>query len=123
MAKFILSKSKVLEQYNILTELCDEVIYSFKTNPEVGKILESETNCKLAIHTTESLEEIKDKKRVWFFAQGWNENEINKIIDKVHGFVVDNEADLIVLLDFLKNKNFKINLALRMRLKENTIHT
>ncbi|MBI2106672.1 decarboxylase [Candidatus Woesearchaeota archaeon] len=123
MAKFILSKSKVLEQYNILTELCDEVIYSFKTNQEVGKILENETNCKLAVHTTESLEEIKEKNRVWFFAQAWNENEINSLIDKVHGFVVDNEADLIVLLDFLKNKNFKINLALRMRLKENTIHT
>ena len=123
MAKFILSKSKALQQYNLIKELCDEVVYSFKTNPEVGKVLEESTNCKLAIHTTESLEEIKNKKRVWFFAQAWNENEINNLINEVHGFVIDNEADLIVLLNYLKNKNSKINLALRMRLKENTIHT
>lgn len=123
MAKFILSKSKALQQYNILKELCDEVVYSFKTNPEVGNILEESTNCKLAIHTTEGLENIKDKKRVWFFVQAWNENEIDNLIKKVHGFVIDNEADLIVLLNYLKNKNNKINLALRMRLKENTIHT
>ncbi len=123
MAKFILNKSKALEQYNLLRELCDEVIYSFKTNPEVGKILEEETKCKLAVHTTESLENIKDKKRVWFFAQAWNEKEIEFLTDKIHGFVIDNEADLIILLNYLKNKDIKINLALRMRLKENTIHT
>lgn len=123
MAKFILSKSKALEQYKILKELCDEVIYSFKTNPEVGKILEESTDCKLAVHTTESLEKIKDKERVWFFAQAWNEKEISNLINKAYGFVIDNEADLMILLDYLKNKDVKINLALRMRLKENTIHT
>ena len=123
MAKFILSKSKALEQYNLLKELCDEVVYSFKTNPEVGRILEESTDCKLAIHTTESLEEIRNKKRVWFFAQAWNEKEIESLISEVYGFVIDNEADLMVLLNYLKNKNIKLNLALRMRLKENTVHT
>ena len=123
MAKFILSKSKALEQYNLLKELCDEVVYSFKTNPEVGRILEESTDCKLAIHTTESLEEIRNKKRVWFFAQAWNEKEIESLIRDVYGFVIDNEADLMVLLNYLKNKNIKLNLALRMRLKENTVHT
>jgi len=123
MAKFILSKSKALEQYNLLKELCDEVVYSFKTNPEVGRILEESTNCKLAIHTTDSLEGVRNKKRVWFFAQAWNEKEIESLISEVYGFVIDNEADLMVLLNYLKNKNIKLNLALRMRLKENTVHT
>ncbi|MBI4158672.1 decarboxylase [Candidatus Woesearchaeota archaeon] len=121
MARFILSRKIAINQYGKLKEICDEVVYSFKTNPEVGKFLESETDCKLAIHTTESLEEIKDKKRVWFFVQAWNEEEIEFLIEKVFGFVIDNEADLLVLLDSLKDR--KVNLALRMKLKEHTIHT
>lgn len=123
MAKFILSESKAIEQYNILKELCDEVIYSFKTNNEIGKILEKKTNCKFAIHSKENLSNIKDKKRVWFFAQAWNYEEINSLVKKVYGFVVDNETDLKTLLEYLNKNNAKINLALRMRLRENTIYT
>src|SRR3989344_2156243 len=121
MAKFILNKKTAISQYNKLKELSDEIVYSFKTNPEVGKVLEENTNCKFAIHTIESLNKIKDKKRVWFFLQAINEEEIKFLIDKVFGFVIDNEADLLVLLNCLKDK--KINLALRMKLKEHTIHT
>ncbi len=121
MARFILNKKTAINQHNKLREICDEIVYSFKTNPEVGKILEENTNCKFAIHTIEDLDKIKDKKRVWFFSQAWNEEEVEFLIDKVFGFVIDNEADLLVLLDSLKNK--KINLALRMKLKEHTIHT
>ena len=107
MAKFILNKKTAISQYNKLKELSDEIVYSFKTNPEVGKVLEENTNCKFAIHTIESLNKIKDKKRVWFFLQAINEEEIKFLIDKVFGFVIDNEADLLVLLNCLKDK--KIN--------------
>ena len=121
MAKFILNKKTTISQYNKLKEISDDIVYSFKTNPEVGKVLEENTNCKFAIHTLESLDKIKDKKRVWFFLQAINEEEIEFLINKVYGFVIDNEADLLVLLNCLKDK--KINLALRMKLKEHTIHT
>ena len=40
--KFILSKSKVLEQYNKVKEIGDVVSYSSKTNQMVTKILEEE---------------------------------------------------------------------------------
>ena len=123
MAKFILNKTKAVNQYNKLKEICDEIIYSLKTNPEIGKVLEKETDCKFAIHTLESLDEIKDKKRVWFFAQAWNKEEIDSLINKIFGFVIDNETDLLLLLDYLEKHNVKINLALRMKLKEHTIHT
>jgi len=123
MAKFILNKTKAVNQYNKLKEICDEIIYSLKTNPEIGKVLEKETDCKFAIHTLESLDEIKDKKRVWFFAQAWNKEEIDSLINKIFGFVIDNETDLLLLLDYLEKHNVKTNLALRMKLKEHTIHT
>jgi len=76
MARFILNKPKAIKQYNRIKEICDEVVYSFKTNPEAGKVLEEKTDCKFAIHTFESLEKLKDKKRVWFFAQAWNKEEV-----------------------------------------------
>jgi len=123
MARFILNKPKAIKQYNRIKEICDEVVYSFKTNPEAGKVLEEETDCKFAIHTFESLEKLKDKKRVWFFAQAWNKEEVAFFVNKVYGFVIDNETDLLLLLDYLEKHNVKINLALRMRLKEHTIHT
>ncbi len=123
MAKFILNKKKVIEQYKVLKEVCDEIVYSLKTNNGVGEVLENETNCKFAVHTKKELLKIKDKKRAWFFAQAWNHEEINSLINEVYGFVIDNETDLKTLLEYLSENNVKINLALRMRLRENTIHT
>jgi ornithine decarboxylase len=118
MAKFILSKKKVLEQYNLIDELCDEVVYSFKTNLEVGKILEENTDCCFAVHSIESLAKIKNREKVWFFLQG----NIGENLG-VNRFVVDNESDLIKLLDHIENEDIKIDLALRLKLRENTIHT
>ncbi len=123
MAKFILHKSKIFEQYNLIKEKADLVSYSFKTNQEIGKILEG-TDCFFSIHTIESLEKIKDKKRVWFFAQAWDNKEIEKLLSLgVESFVIDNLKDLELLLRTIKEKDIKINLLLRMRLKEHTIHT
>ena len=41
----------------------------------------------------------------------------------VHNFVIDNEHDLNIFLDFIKDKKDKFNVLLRFRLRENTIHT
>jgi ornithine decarboxylase len=111
MAKFVLSKTKVMEQLEIMKSLADEVSYSFKSNPEVGKILQDK--CFLSIHSENNLKLVSSK-NVWFFLQG------NKEIPKeVNNFVVDNINDLKLLL----KEDRKINLLLRLRLREHTIHT
>ncbi|MFA5382817.1 MAG: decarboxylase [Candidatus Micrarchaeia archaeon] len=122
-AHFILHKSKVFEQYNLIKEYADLVSYSFKTNQEVGKILE-ETDCFFSVHSFESLEKIKNKKRVWFFPQAWDTQEIEKLNSiGVTSFVIDNKKDLEILIEYLEKNNIKINLLLRMRLKEHSIQT
>ncbi len=110
MAKFILSKSKVMEQLNIMKELADEVSYSYKSNPDIGNILQD--HCYLSIHSENNLKQVKTNK-VWFFLQGNNPPK------EVNNFVVDNENDLNNLLKTKK----PINLLLRLRLREHTIHT
>jgi ornithine decarboxylase len=111
-AKFILSEKKALEQLEIMKSLSDEVSYSVKTNLEVAKILENK--CFMSVHSLQNLKLLKNKEKVWFFLQG------NKEVPKgVTNFVVDNENDLKLLL----NENRKINLLLRMKLREHTIHT
>jgi len=123
-ARFILSNSKLIEQYNTIKNLADFVSYSLKTNPVVGKVLESSTACFFSIHTLEDIENIKDNKRIWFFAQAITKENLDFLLKKeVNSFVIDNENDLKVLLDYIKDKKFHINLLLRMKLKENTIHT
>lgn len=123
-ARFILSKSKVIEQYNKIKKIADFVSYSVKTNPVVAEVLEENTDSFFAIHFISSLNHVKDKKRVWFFAQACNNKELDILFEKnVENFVVDNENDLRILLDYIKENSKKINLLLRMRLKENTIRT
>jgi len=121
-AKFILSKKILIKNYNTLKELCDQASYSAKTNYEVAKILEESTDSNFSIHGIESLDLIKDKSKVWFLAQAWDEEEINILFEKgVKSFIVDNEKDLGILLDCINDR--KINLLLRLKLKEHTIHT
>ena len=125
--RFILSKSKTIEQYNKLKSIADEVSYSVKTNIEIAKILEESTDSKFSVHFLNLSDNIKDKSRVTFLAQGWSEAFIHKLIDLgVKSFVVDNEEDLNTLLSFLNHVNnpeLKIDLLLRMRFKELSIHT
>src|SRR3989344_926896 len=78
-AKFVLSKKKVLEQYKIIKDLSDIVSFSAKTNYEVAQLLEESTDCMFSMHTGESINQIKDKNRIWFFGQGWNLEELKKI--------------------------------------------
>lgn len=131
-ARFILSKKKVLEKYNEIRNLSDFVSYSYKTNIDVGKVLEEESDCYFSVHTIEDFKTLKNGNRVWFFSQAWDKRELKILFEKkVNKFVVDNEADLNVLLSYLeyiekskKGKDRKkIWLLLRMKLKENTIHT
>jgi ornithine decarboxylase len=123
-AKFILSKRKVQEQYDIVKNLTDVVSYSFKTNNDVGKVLHDETDSFFTIHSTQNIDKIKDKDRVWFYAQAWNLEEIGVLISKgVHKFIIDNESDLHRFLGYIKEYKTKVSLLLRMKLKENTVYT
>src|SRR3989344_3934199 len=80
-AKFILSKKKLMDQYNIIKNLCDIVSYSAKTNYEVAQVLEDLTDCMFSMHTGESLSKVKDKNRIWFFAQAWNFLELKELFE------------------------------------------
>ncbi|MAG38577.1 decarboxylase [Candidatus Woesearchaeota archaeon] len=122
--KFLLSKTKVLEQYNKVKQLASFISYSSKTNQEVTKILDDETNCFFSVHLINELKHLKDNSRVIFLAQGWTNNSIKKLIKQgIKYFIVDNEPDLETLMNYLeKNKN-QINLFLRLKLKEHTLKT
>jgi len=124
MVKFILSKSKVLEQFNKVKEFSNLISYSSKTNSIITRILEDETKCFFSIHLENELKNVKDKKRVIFLAQAWNQDRIKNLINLgIRFFIVDNESDLNELLKFLENNNVEIDLLLRIKYKENTIRT
>jgi ornithine decarboxylase len=123
-ARFVLSKSKLLEQYNIVKNISDGVSYSIKTNPFVGKILEENTDSLFSIHFINSLNTIKDKKRIWFIGQCLDKSILDTVFEKgVRSFIVDNETDLNSVLDYIDKNKYKINLLLRMRMKEYTVKT
>ena len=124
MPKFILDKKVVLEKYKEIDEICDLVSYSSKTNSLVTNILEENESCMFSVHLVNELKNIKDLSRVIFLAQGWNEEEIKDLISKgIDHFAVDNEGDLDILLKFLENYEGKINLLLRLKLKEHSLRT
>jgi len=113
-----------LNQYKILKDLGLEISYSLKTFPEIGWILEENTDSFFTIHMMETLSFVKDMKRVWFVAQAWNLEKIDELISKgVEKFIVDNEADLKTLLKYLEKNDKKIDLLLRMKMREHTIYT
>ncbi|MBS1266406.1 MAG: Diaminopimelate decarboxylase [Candidatus Woesearchaeota archaeon] len=123
-AKFILSKSVALKQLKIAVAHADIVSYSYKTNNEVGDVLQKDSNCEFNIHSVQAAEKIKDKSRMWFFAQAWSKEELNKLfLMGINSFIVDNINDLNKLLKYIKNKQTKIRLLLRMRLKEHSVRT
>ncbi len=122
--KFVISKSKVLRQYEQVKQISDFVSYSSKTNQEVTKLLEPITNCFFSVHFQNELKHIHDLSRVIFLAQAWQETEIQKLIDqKINTFIVDNESDLNTLLNYLEKHDHKINLFLRIKLQEHSIRT
>jgi ornithine decarboxylase len=126
-AKFILSKKVLKEQVEKLENLGLKVSYSYKTNRIVGKILqeiESGKNVDFSIHAKEEIDEIEDKRKIWFFSQAESPEEINEIITKgIRNFVVDNETDLGRLLMVIEERGIEINLSLRMKFQEHRIGT
>jgi len=126
---FTLSKSKVLQQFNIVDSVADITSYSSKTNPLVSSILEQETNCMFSIHTENELKNITNHSRILYLAQAWTSNQITCLLNKgITNFVVDNEPDLNILIETLRTlnsqtNNLQITLLLRTKLKENTLKT
>jgi len=119
-ARFILSKSTAIEQHDKLKEYADLISYSFKTNRDVGLELRDNTDCMFSVHSVDSVKQLNCPKRIWYFAQAWDKAELNELINlEINNFVVDNINDLTILQKHAKD----YNLLLRMRLKENTIHT
>jgi ornithine decarboxylase len=126
-ARFILSKKVVKDQVKTLENLGLKVSYSYKTNKEVGFIIQElpETqDVDFSIHAREEIGMIKNKKKIWFFTQAESEDELEKILEReVRNFVVDNEIDLKRLLIVIEKKQRVINLSLRMRFQEHRIGT
>jgi len=127
-AKFVISRSCVLDKYNQVKAMCDLVSYSSKTNPLITNILEKSTDSLFSVHHENELKHIKDVSRVIFLLQGTRNDEIERLIGLgIERFVVDNEPDLDILLECLENeqklKEKSIKLFLRVKLKENTLRT
>ncbi len=124
---FRISRSKVLEQYRKAEDISDIVSYSSKTNSEVTKILESDTDCMFSVHFENELKHIKDLSRVWFLAQAWDAEKIQSLISRgVRSFVVDNESDLDIMIEYLQENDdlpTRIDLMLRVKLREMTLRT
>ncbi|MFW6311454.1 MAG: decarboxylase [Nanoarchaeota archaeon] len=121
-AKFILSKSKLLEQVKLLEDLGLKISYSYKTNKEIGNILQEISNTDFSIHAKEELEMIKNKSKIWFFTQAESENELKELLKKgIKNFVIDNKVDLKRILNIIQDTQTKINLSLRMKFQEHRI--
>jgi len=122
-AKFILSRKIVREKINELKNLGLKISYSYKTNREVGNIIQEEfEDIDFSIHAKEEIEMIKDKSKIWFFTQAESEEELKEILKReIRNFVVDNEIDLERLLNIINENNMPVNIGLRMKFKEHRI--
>jgi ornithine decarboxylase len=121
-AKFVLSKKILLEQVEKLADLNLKVSYSYKTNREVGNVLQDISDVDFSVHAKEELEMIKDKSKIWFFIQAEYEKELKEILGKgVRNFVVDNEIDLERILNVIDSEKIKTNISLRMKFQEHRI--
>ncbi|MFH1521499.1 MAG: decarboxylase [archaeon] len=124
-AKFILSKSALLNQVKLLENLGLKISYSYKTNREVGDLLqELSPSVDFSIHAREEIEMIKDKSKISFFTQAESVEELKEILESgIKTFVVDNEIDLRQILQASKESGKRINLSLRMKFQEHRIGT
>lgn len=124
-AKFILSKEVLKEQVKKLEELGLKISYSYKTNKEIGNVLQEIcSNVDFSIHSKEETDLINDKSKIWFFIQAEVEKELKDILNfGIRNFVVDNEVDLQRILNVIEQKKIRINLSLRMKFREHRIGT
>jgi len=128
LAKFIVYKGKIKEQYKKIKEVSDIVSYSYKTNPFIGdlmeEILKEEINREVlwfSINTKYTMFKKDFKAKILYFLQGDKENELKKILEKTNLFVVDNTNDLNKLLKLLGSK--EVTLFLRVKIREHTVNT
>ena len=118
-ARFILNKERLLEQYNVLKSLGLNVSYSYKTNRDVGNILQDISDSEFSIHDVNEINFIKDKSKIWFFLQANPKEEIVFLLRLgVKHFVIDNELDLNSLL---VTTDKKINISIRMKFQEHRV--
>ncbi|MBL7058994.1 decarboxylase [Candidatus Pacearchaeota archaeon] len=122
-SRFILSKQIVFDQIKKLLDLKLKISYSYKTNREVGNILqEKNLDVGFSIHAFEEIGMIKDKSKISFFTQAESEDQLKELFKKgIRSFVIDNEIDLERLLKVVKEEGIKINLSLRMKFQEHRI--
>jgi ornithine decarboxylase len=118
--KFILSKQILKQQVKTLTDLGLKVSYSYKTNREVGNILqEISSEVDFSIHAKDEIKQIKNKSKISFFTQAESVEELKQIIQEgITTFVIDNEIDLKNLLAAITTP---INLSIRMKFQEHRI--
>ena len=121
--RFILSKKRLLEQLKTLKNLGLKISYSYKTNNIVGNLLqELDETIDFSIHSKEEIRKIKNKKKIWFFAQAETSKVFEAYLKKgITNFVIDNEIDLKNLLNAVKKNNKKITLSLRMKTYEHRV--
>ncbi len=122
---FTLSKSKLLSQLKILTDLGLKISYSYKTNRQIGNILqETSPETRFSLHANEEIPMIKNKSKISFFTQAESTEELIQIIKQgVTNFVIDNEIDLENLTKSAKQTKTKITISLRMKFQEHRIGT
>lgn len=120
MARFILSRRTALRQYQLAREHCDALAYSYKTNPMLWEVLR-ETDSLVGVSSLGSMERIAEGSRVVYYLQGEREDEVKRLLKSgVRWFIVDNEPELRRLLASLDER---INLLLRVKMREHTIYT
>ncbi|MDD5254090.1 MAG: decarboxylase [Candidatus Nanoarchaeia archaeon] len=122
MAKFILYKNKVIEQYNSLNKINARILYSVKTNPLLAPILEHNTDSEFNCSSLKEANLVNDKSRIWYHSQLLDNLDLIFSLG-IRKFVVEDLHDLDLLIDYIQKNNHKIDLLLRMKLKENTIFT
>ena len=122
---FTLSKSKLLEQVKKLEDLNLKISYSYKTNRDIGKILqEIAPQVDFSIHAKEEIGNIQDKSKISFFTQAESIEELKDILEiGIRNFVIDNLVDLKRILKAIEETNTKINLSIRMKFQEHRVGT
>ncbi len=125
VAKFILDKKIVNEQVKSLLDLGLKVSYSYKTNHEVGDVLQdSKMDVNFSIHSKDEIDKIKIKNKVYFFTQAESVEELISILNSgIRSFVVDNEIDFKSILQAIELKQIKIDLSIRMKFQEHRVGT
>jgi len=122
LARFILSRRVALRQYSIARSYCDALAYSYKTNPHIWEVLK-ETDSMVGVSSIASMERVEGERAVYYL-QGEREDEISYLLDRgVRWFIVDNEPELGKFIKVVERMGEKVNLFIRIKMREHTIYT